>query len=79
MGLCVTNYGLDPWIGALCAIVAGLIIGAINGFVVTVMGVQSFIVTLGTPERPRGSSVGHNRRVADQLPRKHEVEPDPDH
>ncbi len=47
MGLCVTNYGLDPWIGALCAIVSGLIIGAINGFVVTVMGVQSFIVTLG--------------------------------
>jgi ribose transport system permease protein len=47
MGLCVTNYGLDPWIGALCAIVAGLIIGAINGFVVTVIGVQSFIVTLG--------------------------------
>jgi ribose transport system permease protein len=47
MGLCVTNYGLDPWIGALCAIAAGLIIGAINGFVVTVVGVQSFIVTLG--------------------------------
>ncbi len=47
MGLCVTNYGLDPWIGALCAIAAGLIVGAINGFVVTVIGVQSFIVTLG--------------------------------
>ena len=47
MGLCVTTYGLDPWIGALCAIAAGLIIGLINGFVVTVIGVQSFIVTLG--------------------------------
>jgi ribose transport system permease protein len=47
MGLCVTTYGLDPWIGALCAVAAGLIIGLINGFVVTVVGVQSFIVTLG--------------------------------
>ena len=79
MGLCVTNYGLDPWIGALCAIVAGLIIGAINGFVVTVMGVQSLYRDPRDAERPRGSRVGHNRRVADQLPRKHEVEPDPDH
>jgi ribose transport system permease protein len=47
MGLCVTTYGLDPWVGALCAVVAGLLIGAVNGFVVTVVGVQSFIVTLG--------------------------------
>ena len=47
MGLCVTTYGLNPWIGALCAVAAGLIIGLINGFVVTVVGVQSFIVTLG--------------------------------
>ena len=46
MDLFVTNYGSTvdrcPF-----AAVAGLIIGAINGFVVTVIGVQSFIVTLG--------------------------------
>jgi ribose transport system permease protein len=47
MGLCITNWGLNPWIGALCAVCAGLIIGLINGIVVTVIGVQSFIVTLG--------------------------------
>lgn len=47
MGLCVSTYGLNPWIGAACAVAAGLIIGLINGFVVTVVGVQSFIVTLG--------------------------------
>lgn len=47
MGLCVTNYGLNPWIGALCAVVAGTLIGAVNGLIVTVVGVQSFIVTLG--------------------------------
>jgi ribose transport system permease protein len=47
MGLCVSTYGLNPWIGALCAVVAGALIGVINGLVVTVVGVQSFIVTLG--------------------------------
>jgi len=47
MGLCITNWGLNPWIGALLAVCAGLIIGLINGIVVTVIGVQSFIVTLG--------------------------------
>jgi ribose transport system permease protein len=47
MGLCVTTYGLNPWLGALCAVIAGMLVGAVIGLVVTVVGVQSFIVSLG--------------------------------
>jgi ribose transport system permease protein len=39
------NY--DPWICFLAAAVAGALIGVINGVLVTVVGINSFIATLG--------------------------------
>jgi ribose transport system permease protein len=47
MALLVANHGVNPWLAALAAVVTGALIGAVNGFVVSVVGVQSFIVTLG--------------------------------
>lgn len=47
MAVCMVDQGLNPWVSALCAIVASSLVGALNGFIVTVFGVQSFIVTLG--------------------------------
>src|SRR5215472_5705924 len=46
MALLITNAGVDPWLAAAAAILIGAIIGATNGFF-TVIGVPSFIVTLG--------------------------------
>jgi ribose transport system permease protein len=47
MAIAVANHGINPWLAALFAVATGSLVGAVNGFVVTVVGVQSFIVTLG--------------------------------
>jgi ribose transport system permease protein len=47
MAGCIVDYGFNPWLAALCAILASSLVGVVNGFIVTVFGVQSFIVTLG--------------------------------
>ncbi|MDX6716852.1 MAG: ribose transport system permease protein [Baekduia sp.] len=47
MALLVADHGVNPWLAALAAIGLGMTIGAVNGFVTTVIGVPSFIVTLG--------------------------------
>jgi ribose transport system permease protein len=47
MATLVANHDVNPWLAALCAIGLGMFIGGINGFVTTVIGVPSFITTLG--------------------------------
>jgi ribose transport system permease protein len=47
MATLVANHGMNLWLAALCAIGLGMVIGGINGFVTTVIGVPSFITTLG--------------------------------
>ena len=47
MALAITNHGVNPWGAAALAVLAGMLVGAVNGLVVTVIGVPSFIVTLG--------------------------------
>jgi ribose transport system permease protein len=47
MAICIVNYNINPWLAAAVAIAASSLVGAVNGFIVTVFGVQSFIVTLG--------------------------------
>jgi ribose transport system permease protein len=47
MAIAITNHGVNVWWAAVIAILAGSLIGAINGAVVTIIGVPSFIVTLG--------------------------------
>ncbi len=47
MALAIVNLDLNTWVAAGLAILLGTAIGAVNGFVTTVIGVPSFIVTLG--------------------------------
>jgi ribose transport system permease protein len=54
MAVLIVNRGLDPWVAACAAILLGACIGAINGFGTTVVGVPSFIVTLGMLSLLRG-------------------------
>jgi D-xylose transport system permease protein len=44
----VVNHGLSSPVGIFAGILAGAIIGLIQGAIVTVFGVPSFVVTLGT-------------------------------
>jgi len=40
--------GLDPWLSIVLAILIGVAIGLFNGFLVAVIGINSFIATLGS-------------------------------
>jgi ribose transport system permease protein len=40
--------GLGPWFGAVIALVTALVVGAINGFIIIVLGINPLITTLGT-------------------------------
>ncbi|MDR5700879.1 ABC transporter permease [Agromyces aerolatus] len=48
MGLVAQNTGVSPWIAALVALAAGLVLGVVNGFLVTVIRIPALIATLGT-------------------------------
>jgi ribose transport system permease protein len=47
MAYLVTNQGWSEWTGAFMVVLAGLGIGVVNGFLVTVVGVNALIATLG--------------------------------
>lgn len=40
--------GLDPWMSVLLSILVGVAIGLLNGFLVAIVGINSFIATLGS-------------------------------
>lgn len=40
--------GVNPWLSILAAILSGSLVGALNGFLVSVLGIPAFIVTLGS-------------------------------
>jgi ribose transport system permease protein len=46
LGLLVSNLKVDPWLGTLVVIGLGVLIGTLNGTLVTRLGIPSFIVTL---------------------------------
>jgi ribose/xylose/arabinose/galactoside ABC-type transport system permease subunit len=48
MGLLTQDLGVNPWLAALGAIVAGVLLGAFNGVLVAVVGLPPLIVTLST-------------------------------
>ncbi|WP_417512518.1 ABC transporter permease [Microbacterium sp.] len=48
MGLVAQGTGVSPWIAALFALLSGLALGALNGFLVTVIRIPALISTLGT-------------------------------
>lgn len=41
------NHGLNVWLAALCAIGASLLVGVLNGLIITKFDIDPFIVTLG--------------------------------
>ena len=43
-----TNLGYDMWPSILIAVLVGVAVGALNGFLVVVLGISSFIATLAT-------------------------------
>lgn len=54
----LTQAGLPFMLAAVVAILAGMVAGAINGFLVTVVGLPSLAVTIGTLALFRGIAVG---------------------
>jgi ribose transport system permease protein len=42
------EHGLNPWIAAALSLVAGVLLGMINGLIANLLKVQTIIVTLGT-------------------------------
>src|ERR1700683_3102524 len=44
----ITYHGFPVLLAILCALVFGLVVGAINGFITVALGIPSFIGTLGT-------------------------------
>jgi ribose/xylose/arabinose/galactoside ABC-type transport system permease subunit len=46
MGLVVVRYGWNPWVGAGAVMLLGCGIGALNGLLVTKVGLPAFVVTL---------------------------------
>lgn len=54
----LTQMGLPFTVAALLAILVGTLAGALNGFLVTVVGLPSLAVTIGTLALFRGISVG---------------------
>jgi len=53
-GFCINNLGAPTWVGMAVAILCGLIIGTLNGFLVAVMNLPAFIATLCTMLITRG-------------------------
>jgi ribose/xylose/arabinose/galactoside ABC-type transport system permease subunit len=53
----VTGAGLDLWTAAAITLVVGMVIGLVNGGVTAIIGVPSFIVTLGMLSALRGASL----------------------
>lgn len=54
----MTQAGIPFWIAAVVALLAGAVAGTINGFLVTVVGLPSLAVTIGTLALFRGIAVG---------------------
>ena len=54
VGVAAVVWGLPLWIACLMGLGAGLVCGAVNGFLVAYFSLPSFIVTLGMLEMARG-------------------------
>lgn len=70
MGVLVARTGIDPWISMLAVITAGLVVGAMNGWIITRLNIPSFIVTLGTLTAFRSLALilsGQNPSTADAV------------
>jgi ribose/xylose/arabinose/galactoside ABC-type transport system permease subunit len=66
--LSMKQFGLDPILAALLVIACGALLGAFNGFVVTVLKVNALIATLGTMIAFRGMALALTDALLVQLP-----------
>ncbi len=57
IGALTLQAGLPPLLGLFAILLAGVGVGALNGFLITVIGVSPFIATLGTLALGRGASL----------------------
>jgi ribose transport system permease protein len=46
MGVLVSRYSADPWLGMFTVIILGILVGSVTGLIRTRLGIPSFIVTL---------------------------------
>jgi simple sugar transport system permease protein/ribose transport system permease protein len=69
-GLLVLNVGIDVWVAVPIVLIFGMLIGLFNGTLVAVVGIPSFIVTLGTLSILRGAALilSGGRPVSDLPP-----------
>ena len=66
LALAMSEFALDPWLAAVFAFAFALIIGFLNGWLVTRTGLPSFIVTLGMLFLLRGATIGITRLLTDR-------------
>ena len=66
--LLMKNDGLDPFLAAILVLALGALLGAVNGFIVTVLKVNSLITTLGTMIAYRGVALALTDALLVQLP-----------
>ena len=60
-GLAMTTYGLPIWLSVILALVAGGLVGMINGFLVQKLQMNAYIATVGTQFMARGLVQGITR------------------
>jgi ribose transport system permease protein len=64
LGLLVSSGGVDPWLATLAVMAVGVVIGTVNGTIVTRFGIPSFIVTLAMLTAYRSAALV----ISDQKP-----------
>jgi ribose transport system permease protein len=50
----MVQFGINPWLAFLCGLAFGSLLGCINGLIITKVGVNAFITTLGMMSVARG-------------------------
>ena len=60
-GLAMTTYGLPIWLSVILALVAGGLVGMLNGFLVQKLQMNAYIATVGTQFMARGLVQGITR------------------
>jgi ribose transport system permease protein len=68
----MSEWGWDPWIGALAGVTIGLLLGAFNGVMANFLGLPAIIITLGTLSLYRGLAlIISGGRFVYGIPREH--------